>query len=380
VKAVCHIISGLTTGGAERALARLLAHGLQGAFDNHVVCLGPEGQQAAAVRRSGARLHLLNMGSPAHAPAGIARLRRLVRELRPALIQGWMYHGNLAASLASGFARGPVPVCWNIRQSLDEISGDKWLTRQIIRLGALISPGPAAIIYNSEVSAAQHEAFGYASAARHVIPNGFEADNVRPDPVARMDTRRRLGIEDGEFLFAHLARWHPMKHHAGFIEAAAACAMTAPQSRFFMAGTNVKREAAALLEGLPQAVRNRFIVEDEISDPISLLQVADALVVSSRRAEGFPNVLGEAMMTATPCITTDVGSSASVVGSAGVVVPPAEVAALRDAMLALCRDPDRARALGAMGRERLERLFDIKTVVREYEALYRRLISEGRTT
>jgi glycosyltransferase involved in cell wall biosynthesis len=84
------------------------------------------------------------------------------------------------------------------------------------------------------------------------------------------------------------------------------------------------------------------------------------------------------MVASAACITTRTGESADVVGDDGLVVPPADAEALAQAMIRLARDPATAKDLGARGRRRVEQLFDIKAVVAEYEALYRRLIAEQR--
>jgi glycosyltransferase involved in cell wall biosynthesis len=265
-------------------------------------------------------------------------------------------------------------VVWNIRQGLDDISGDKLTTRMTIRAGAALSAYPAAIIYNSSRSAAEHEAAGYSANRRELLPNGFEVEAVAPDEERGAAARRRHGIPANAFLFAHIARWHPMKDHAGFIAAAARCAEHDPTCRFFLAGRGVAAGAAPLIAALPAEVRDRFHVEDEIADPLAILQAADALVVSSNRAEGFPNVLGEAMMTATPCITTDIGEGPLVVGDGGVTVPPGDPAALARAMLALVRAPAEAHRLGERGRARVEREYDIRAVVERYRSLYARLV------
>jgi glycosyltransferase involved in cell wall biosynthesis len=288
-----------------------------------------------------------------------------------------MYHGNTAALLARPGSQR-VPLCWNIRQSLDDISGDKFATRQLIRLGAVLSRIPNAIIYNSRVSAQQHEHFGYSTRNRHVIFNGFEVDQIRADPVGRRETRNRYGIAPDAFLFAHIARWHQMKDHKTFIAAAAACARTHPDTRFLLAGKDVAANASAELDRIAGDLRDRFVIIDEIDDPMPLLLACDALVVSSKRAEGFPNVLGEAMMASAACIATRTGECAGVLGNGGLIVPPADAGALTEAMGRLAGDRQLAKEFGARGRERVEQLFDIKMIVGEYEGLYTRLIAEGR--
>lgn len=367
---VCHIISGLSTGGAERALWRLLTNGLQDDFDNSVICLAGAGTIGKAIADAGVPVHVLDLKRPADGIQGIIKLRRLLKMIRPDLLQGWMYHGNLAA-LAGRFAAGlNVPVSWNIRQGLDDLNGDKFSTRQAIRVGAYLSTRPAAIIYNSSASAREHEAFGYAAKAGLLIPNGFETEIVHPDEQRGIATRAKYALPRDGFVFVHLARWHAMKDQASFIEAAAMCARENGSCHFFLAGRGVAANATQIIAGLEPDIRSRFYLHDEIDDPVDVLQAANSLVVSSNRAEGFPNVLGEAMLTATACITTDVGDSPSVTGEAGLIVPHSNPRALHDAMMTLINNQALAQTLGRAGRERVVQKYDIKAVVALYRALY----------
>ena len=91
-----------------------------------------------------------------------------------------MYHGNLAAIWMQRTAGKQTRVYWNIRHSLSDLSKEKWLTRQVIRAGAALSRRPDRILYNSDLSARQHEQQGYDSARSIVIPNGFDTTRFRP--------------------------------------------------------------------------------------------------------------------------------------------------------------------------------------------------------
>jgi glycosyltransferase involved in cell wall biosynthesis len=373
---IVHIISGLLTGGAERALARLLGGGLQGPIENHVISLGAHDTQAAAIEATGARVHLLQVTGLLATPAGLSRLAGLVRELRPNLLQGWMYHGNLATTAAATLSPG-LPHCWNIRQSLDDPSGDKFLTRQIIRAARILSNRPQRIIYNSAVSAEQHAQSGFASQKVTVIPNGFETALVRPDPQTRERERARLAIPDEARLIVHIARHHPMKDHQGFLAAAAKSLQDGAPAYFVLAGRGVTSQNTGFQRLVPPKWHQRFRFLGEVDDTIPILQAADALVVSSRRAEGFPNVLGEAMMTGTACVTTDTGDCAAILGDAGLIVPPCDYAAMADAIRRLACDTDLATEFGARGNARVSARFDIKAVVERYLALYEALLQSG---
>jgi glycosyltransferase involved in cell wall biosynthesis len=91
------------------------------------------------------------------------------------------------------------------------------------------------------------------------------------------------------------------------------------------------------------------------------------LLVSASLGEGFSNVIGEAMACAVPCVVTDVGDSAWLVGDAGRVVPAKDPEALAGAIAGLLSE-DRA-ALGARARARIVENFSEAALVARTEAL-----------
>ena len=101
----------------------------------------------------------------------------------------------------------------------------------------------------------------------------------------------------------------------------------------------------------------------------------DVLVSSSSFGEAFPNVLGEAMACGVPCVVTDVGDSAEIVGETGRVMVPKDMEGLARHTIELLQLSDKERrALGARVRERVQARYDIKGVVRQYERFYERLM------
>lgn len=363
-----HVITGLRTGGAERALFRLVERGLARAFDTHVVSMEGEGTLGPQLRDVGAVVHTLNVrGNPREA---LSALVRITRTVRPAIIQGWMYHGNLGASLAALISPGHVPVLWNIRQGLDDIEVEKRLTRQVIRLNRLLSRSPAHIIYNSHRSRKQHESFGFACAHGLVIPNGFDLESFVADPAARQRVRAELGVPVSAPLLGHFARLHPMKDHVGLLRAAQAALSKGLDAHFLLVGSDVAPATIRLHDIVDPRFHHRFHVQGERADVPALMQAIDIYVSSSVRAEGFPNVIGEAMASARPCIGTDIGDSAHVIGDTGIVVPPSDPAALAAAMLRLCSDPDTRAALGQSALKSVQERYDINGVVDRYINLY----------
>ena len=369
---ICHLITGLNTGGAERMLIKLLAATDRERFQPTVISLmdrGTLGDQIEALN-----IPLVCIGLPQGRPtvAGGLRLLRQLRHIRPHLLQGWMYHGNLAATVGARLALWQTPVIWNIRQSLYALEHERPLTRAIIRLSAALSADPQHIVYNASISAEQHERAGFSDRHRVLIANGFNVDHYRPDRIRGAELRRQLGVGTDTLLIGMAARYHPMKDHAGLLQAAAQVIQHHPSVHFALAGTGVddnNRPLTALIEQLGLAQQISLL--GERSDMPAFFQALDLAVMSSAWGEGFPNVLGEAMACGVPCITTAVGDAPMIVGDTGLVVPAREPGSLADAIDRLIRlGDDRRHALGDAARARVIEQFALASIARQYEDLY----------
>ena len=82
--------------------------------------------------------------------------------------------------------------------------------------------------------------------------------------------------------------------------------------------------------------------------------------------EGIPVSLIEAMGYGVPVIGTMAGGTPELLsGGAGLLVPPADINALADAISLLATNPELRRKLGAAGRKRVEQEFDVRGIVSE---------------
>lgn len=368
---VLHVITALGVGGAERMLLRLLGAPELAAVEQQVVAMLPLDPLAAPMRATGARVDLLDFLGGVPVAGGCAALARLARARAPDLVQGWMYHGNLGALWARAVLPRRVPLVWGIRQSLASLEGENAWARTAIRLNRLWSAKPERLLFNSVASIEQHRAFGFAMARAMHLPNGFDTAQFAPDAPARARLRAEWGFGDDAVVFGHVARWHPVKDHAGFLRAAGRAAREQAALRVVMAGTGVDEDNASLRAAVAAAgLEGRVRLLGERRDVAAVLAACDACV-SSSWAEAFSNTIGEAMACGLPCIVTDVGDSAHLVADTGRVVPPRDEAALAGAMQAMADLGREARAaLGARARARLQAEFGLGAVARRYAALY----------
>lgn len=370
---VIHVISGLSTGGAERALFNLLSGGLGEAGETLVLSLTDEGAFAEPIRKLGVTVCTLNMHGNFPRLAALIRLRKIVHDFKPDVIQGWMYHGNLAALMARLFAANKPKVVWNIRHSLYSLKTEKKTTRQVIRINRFLSAKVDCILYNSHLSRLQHASFGFTDDKAQVIANGFDTEALHPDNDQRSLIRKSLGIESDALVVGHVARFHPIKNHVGFLQAAVKVLETRQEVIFLLAGRDVGLDNPALSGIVPKTMEKQFRFVGERRDVHDVMQAMDVFCLSSD-SEAFPNVLAEAMSIGIPCVTTDVGDSANIIGDYGCVVPVGQPLMLAKEVNNLLSLPEtEKKQLGQLARQHIRSNYELSSIVEQYSNLYRHL-------
>lgn len=370
---IAHVITSLDKHGAQMMLYKVLSSMNRSRFDSVVISLADGGALRDKFTALGVAVHSIGMKKGVPTPGSIYRFTRLMKRIEPDLIQGWMYHGNLAAQLAAALSHRRAPVLWNIRGSSYDLKLGKPATAAVIWLGGKLSSLPNMIINNSLMSAVKHEEIlGYRADKRVIIPNGFDTDGFAPSAEARAGLRIELGLSGDAMLIGLLARFHPMKDHANFLQAAALLLKHYPQTHFVMSGDGVDHNNEELREMVSKlSIAERVHLLGERSDMSRIAAALDIAALSSAYGEGFPNVIGEAMACAVPCVVTDVGDSAFVVGETGRVVQPRDSHALANALGELIEMGEAARReLGRAARQRVLERFSIETIADKYESLY----------
>jgi glycosyltransferase involved in cell wall biosynthesis len=231
---------------------------------------------------------------------------------------------------------------------------------------------PDRIVCCAEAARRLHAGLGYDEGRMLVIGNGIDAERFRPDAEGAVRVRRELGLDAGVTLIGLVARFHPQKDHAGFLAAVDSVQRRHPEAAVLLCGEEVTPDNPALagpISRLPAPQRVHCLgIRRDLTAVYSALDLA---ISSSSFGEGFSNVIIEAMACATPCVVTDVGDSAAIVGETGWTVPPRDPSALAEAICAaLALDPEERRQRGLAARQRVLDEFRLEDVHAAYDRLY----------
>jgi len=363
-----HVIGDLSAGGAEKMLCRLVTAADQDVVRHSIVTLLPPGELAPSLEKAGIKVFSLMMNRRRPNPTAILSLCRLIRHVAPDIVHTWLYHADLVGGVAAAFA-GSIPVICGIRHG--SLINDPLRTIISARIAALIARFVAIrVIACSERSAQAHINIGYPAERVQIIPNGFELPQ-KAKASAGSAFRQSLGISESSPMIGLIGRFNPAKDHKNFISAAAIVAKHYPEAHFILCGAGVDTNN----DFLNQAIARTGIKTNThlLGHRHDIAQIIGSLtmLVSSSISEAFPNVIGEAMSLAIPCVVTDAGESARLIGDAGFVVPTADAAALADGMLRMLRLSAHDRsAMGNSGRGRIENFFTLAAVVKQYENMY----------
>ncbi len=364
---IAHVITSLEVGGAQRMLEKLVSRADPARLRPRVFTLIEGGRLRRRLEAAGVEVEALGMRPGVPDPRAVVRLRRRLREFRPDVVQTWLYHADLVGTLAARWA-GVPKVAWNVRCTYQPVDASSWSARTAPKLCARLSPRADLVLHNSTLGRTSHAAIGYSPPRWLYLPNGFDLERFRPVPGAREALRRQLELPPTARIVGMVARFDPLKDHG--LALAAARRLESSGIEVVLVGVDAE-QLAGLGDGLPGNVH----ALGERDDVRALVPGFDVLL-STSRAEGFPNVIGEAMACGVPCVATDVGDCALVIGDTGRVVATATPEAVAAALAALALEataPEREERARA-ARARVAEHFELGEVAERYATTWEELV------
>ncbi len=374
---IVYLLPNIEPGGTERQVVALARRLDRRRFAPSLVTTAGGGALYAEFREFMPVAVLA--GDPAHAnptrtrpwaqAAMIGRLAGIFRAERPDIVHAFLPAANVLGPIAARLA-GVRRVIVG-KRSLAHYKRRHPLLRGLESLGNGLAD---AIVVNSDAVARDVERTErFWEGKIRKIYNGVAV----PAPGAPGDTARfraREGIAPDAAVVLCVANFFAYKGHADLVEAARRAADAVPRALFLLAGRDAgaMESCRARVRDLGLDGRVRFL--GQRADVEDLLLASDLFVLPSHQ-EGFPNAVLEAMAAGKAVVATAVGGTPEAVadGESGILVPSRDPGALAAALVALLRDPARAREMGEAGRRRILERHAMERMVAAYETLYESL-------
>lgn len=368
---ILHIINDLDDGGAEAVLYRLCTG--DKATEHQVVSLMGPGKYGPMLTECGIRVYALGMPRGKITLKALDSLKSIINSSKADAIQTWMYHSDLIGGLCAKFS-GMNNIYWGIHHTTLLAGKSKFSTVLVSNINAALSWFvPQRIVCCARKSAEVHSQSGFNATKFTVIPNGYDLQVFKADRDSRERIRESLGIGDNQNLVGFVARYDPLKDHVNLLTALSKLKDTEEPPVCLLVGTGMDKDNAQLMAdierlGLTETVR----LLGRRSDIPAIMNALDLHILSSC-SEGFPNVLAEAMACGTPCVSTDVGDAADIVGESGLIVPPGNPEALARAISTMLaqRHTDQWSERCAAAQKHIQENFSLETMVSRYHQVWK---------
>jgi glycosyltransferase involved in cell wall biosynthesis len=357
----------LALGGSEGQFVEV-ACGLERAgWSVHVSCLRAEGPLRGRLDAAGLRAWSCGRGS-FRSPRVLAAawgLARYLRVHRIRLVHSFDFYSNLLGVPAARLARTPITIA--SQRDLGDLRPrfQRALHRAVLGLADHVLVNADAVGDQLKLDG------GVAPGKIVVVRNGVDLARFAPAPTAR----RRVA---GELTVGTLAKLRPEKGLVHLVHAAAVVKELYPHARFVIWGDGpLRADLERLIQnlGLGRTIELRGpTVEPEVA-----LRELDIFVLPSV-SEACSNALLQAMATRLAVVATGVGGNPALVKDevTGLLVPPADGAALAKAIIRLIEDPALAAALAARAREQVRVEFGMGGMLARLQAFYERVLAGGR--
>lgn len=359
----------LDQGGAERQIVTLAKAMKAKGSDVHVLLFYTGGVFDDELAAAGVPTHFIGKRGRWDAVGFSFRLIRFLRKLRPTTIYSFLDLPNILAALISPFVGRPRLV-WSIRAAGMEMCHYDRISRLIPKLETALVRLADVVVANSQAGKAWAAGRGFPADKIMVVENGIDTNRFQFDAAGRERLRAEWKVGDGVITIGLVARLDVMKDHRNFLHACAMLADRREELRFVCVGGGAPAYRAALdAFAVSLGIANWLIWAGPRSDMPAVLSALDIVASSSAFGEGFSNAIAESMACERPCVVTDVGDSAHIVGEVGEVAPPRDPNALANALKRMLGRIDENAELGRQARARIVSQFAVEHMVMRTDSI-----------
>ena len=363
---VLHLITGLSSGGVENMLYKVVTRYDRERFKPVVCCIKSGGAVAESLKAEGIGVIMMNrMRGHGFDWRAVLEIQRMLKQVSVDVLRTHQYHANLYGRIAGRLAGVPViiPSFHNLYRSPDK---PKMHRRLINRFLASWSDRLVAVSDAVADDIVRYD--GIRRERIRVIHNGIVIEDFRPS-IKKAKAREVFGLPEKRWIVGSVGRLTPQKGHEfmikavkGLKEVALAIAGDGPLRRRLKEVAHKEGVECYLLGTLDQKKIPLFLKALDIFCFPSLW-------------EGMPSALLEAMASGLPVIATRISSNMEIVGNAGILVDTRAPEEIRDSIERLMGSEEMRKNYAEQASKEAER-FSIENTVREYENLYLEVLKE----
>ena len=384
---VVHIIEALGPGGAERLLYTNLKHFDRSRVRSIVFTVYPHATHwREPIEQLGVEVVSLNCESPRQLPAAIKKFRAWLRENQPDLIHSHLWAANVVARVAGRLARVPVvssihnpdhePQAWadgadvSKRKRLAAKTIDRWTARIGNR---------RLIAVSDYVKQSAHRHLKFALDDIDLVYNPIDLDLLSQPPAnSRDEILRESGLPADALMLLNVARVSPQKGLIYAVRAMPRILEQFPNAHLVSVGatTDPLWSEELTREAQSTGVAEHVHILGARRDVQDFLAACDLFIFPSLY-EGLGIALIEAMAAGCACVASSAGPIPEIVqhDRDGVLVPPADVEALADAVCRLLGDADYRKRLGDAARVTARERFEPRQAAEQLTRIYERIVS-----
>ncbi len=319
---IVFLIRSLDKGGAERQLSFLAAGLKKSGYDVAVITFysyvnNNENTNYKVLTESGVKVYTAHKRSRYDILGFMLSLDKLITNLKPDILYSFLEMANILGAIYKIFIDRRIKLVWGKRSADLELSKYRFSLKLEHAVEKWLSFVPNLIIANSDSGRDYMQARGYRSHIE-VVHNGISTDFMDNNKFQHI---KIPSITADDIIIGAVGRLDYAKDYETLLEAFVIVIRSFSLAKLVIVGAIKNRDYYQLLTKLivKHDLTNKvfFLAEmDNISDFYRYLDV----FVSSSYTEGFSNVIAEAMLHQLPCVVTNAGDSAFLVGEAGIIV------------------------------------------------------------
>lgn len=383
---IARVLTRPGVGGAAKHVA-LLQRGLAEEFEARLYCGPPAAREGDYFALHGLAMHprwiggLRRDAAPARDLRALGDLVRHFRAFRPQICDTHLSKAGVLGRLAARLANVPIRIHTfhvNIFEGYDWRPFERPLYLGLERFAAR---GSDRLICLSDELGAQLRALGIGEAWQYrAITLGVDLAPLRATPtqiaLARAQIRAELNVAPDAPIVGIIARLAPVKSIKTALECAALLGATRPDVHFVFVGEGPSRpRLEALASELNISRRVHFL---GLRRDIARLNWSFDCVLLTSLQEGTPISIIESLAAARPVVATDVGGVSHLIQhqTTGLLIPPRDARAARDAIIRVLDEPQIAARWGECGRQMVQRDWSLEAMLQQHRALYREVLEE----